>query len=258
MIYKIIYHFRTGTYNKINPFHPGMCLEKRIFYRLISGLHSAITISIAAHNYKPGGFGGGTWFRNVQMFEDRFGTKWSKEGPERLKNLYFTYMLELRALVKAAPYIQQSQLFYTGNEKDDFEMQQSLDYLFSLLKNFPKQFDETSLFSNFQESHGRLLREEFRQHFWNISRIMDCVGCDKCRLWGKVQTHGMGTALKILFANLPRNGANQQQANLSHFSAPFKLTRNDVVALFQSFGRYSSSIEEVDAFRKEISHKKLA
>ena len=28
---------------------------------------------------------------------------------------------------------------------------------------------------------------------------MDCVGCDKCRLWGKLQTSGVGTALKILF-----------------------------------------------------------
>jgi ERO1-like protein beta len=28
---------------------------------------------------------------------------------------------------------------------------------------------------------------------------MDCVGCDKCRLWGKIQTTGLGTALKILF-----------------------------------------------------------
>lgn len=28
---------------------------------------------------------------------------------------------------------------------------------------------------------------------------MDCVACDKCRLWGKVQTTGLGTALKILF-----------------------------------------------------------
>lgn len=29
---------------------------------------------------------------------------------------------------------------------------------------------------------------------------MDCVGCDKCRLWGKLQTQGLGTALKILFS----------------------------------------------------------
>lgn len=31
------------------------------------------------------------------------------------------------------------------------------------------------------------LKEEFRLHFRNISQIMDCVGCDKCKLWGKLQ-----------------------------------------------------------------------
>lgn len=64
----------------------------------------------------PAGFGEGSWFRNVQMFKDRFGTKWSWEGPERLKNVYFVYLLELRALVKAAPYLEK-ELFYTGDEK---------------------------------------------------------------------------------------------------------------------------------------------
>lgn len=29
---------------------------------------------------------------------------------------------------------------------------------------------------------------------------MDCVGCDKCKLWGKLQVQGLGTALKILFS----------------------------------------------------------
>ena len=96
------------------------------------------------------------------MFEDRFGTKWSKEGPERLKNVYFTYMLELRALVKAAPYIRKSQFFYTGNEKvgngmlsveneqmvtEDLATKQALDHLFKLLAEFPNQFDESQLFS---------------------------------------------------------------------------------------------------------------
>jgi ERO1-like protein alpha len=34
---------------------------------------------------------------------------------------------------------------------------------------------------------ARKLKEEFRQHFRNISKIMDCVGCEKCQLWGKLQ-----------------------------------------------------------------------
>ena len=45
----------------------------------------------------------------------------------------------------------------------------------------------------------KLLKEQFKSHFRNVSRIMDCVGCDKCRLWGKLQVSGLGTALKILF-----------------------------------------------------------
>lgn len=32
------------------------------------------------------------------------------------------------------------------------------------------------------------------------SAVMDCVGCEKCRLWGKLQVSGLGTALKILFS----------------------------------------------------------
>ncbi|XP_047268895.1 uncharacterized protein LOC107870172 [Capsicum annuum] len=29
---------------------------------------------------------------------------------------------------------------------------------------------------------------------------MECVGCEKCRLWGKLQVLGLETALKILFS----------------------------------------------------------
>ena len=31
---------------------------------------------------------------------------------------------------------------------------------------------------------------EFQEHFKNITRVMDCVGCDKCKLWGKLQVAG--------------------------------------------------------------------
>jgi len=35
------------------------------------------------------------------------------------------------------------------------------------------------------------LRAEFQARFRNISRIMDCVGCEKCRLWGKLQVRSI-------------------------------------------------------------------
>jgi hypothetical protein len=52
---------------------------------------------------------------------------------------------------------------------------------------------------------------------------MDCVGCSKCKLWGKLQVHGIGTALKILFSE-------KKVERL-------KLTRREIVALFNVLGR---------------------
>ena len=41
-------------------------------------------------------------------------------GPSWLKNLYFAYLLTLRAVVKAEPYWEAYQ-FFTGNEAEDLE-----------------------------------------------------------------------------------------------------------------------------------------
>jgi hypothetical protein len=43
------------------------------------------------------------------------------------------------------------------------------------------------------------LKKEFKNHFRKATRIMDCVACATCRLWGKVQFQGIATALKIIF-----------------------------------------------------------
>lgn len=53
---------------------------------------------------------------------------------------------------------------------------------------------------------------------------MDCVGCDKCRLWGKVQVNGMGTALKVLFSDLPYSHTHYKAHELKEI-LPFQLTR---------------------------------
>jgi hypothetical protein len=34
------------------------------------------------------------------------------------------------------------------------------------------------------------LKEQLQHTFRNITRVMDCVGCEKCKLWGKLQTLG--------------------------------------------------------------------
>jgi len=34
------------------------------------------------------------------------------------------------------------------------------------------------------------LKRDLQKHFQNITLVMDCVGCEKCKLWGKLQILG--------------------------------------------------------------------
>lgn len=55
------------------------------------------------------------WGHNVSEFVNRFSPETTDgQGPNWLKNLYFVYLLELRALQKASPYLVREE-FYTGN-----------------------------------------------------------------------------------------------------------------------------------------------
>merc|ERR1712146_124382 len=69
------------------------------------------------------------------------------------------------------------------------------------------------------------LRDEFLLKFRNISMIMDCVGCEKCKLWGKIQTLGLGTAIKILLAD--------EQNRVNNINISF--SRNEIIALIYIF-----------------------
>uniref|UniRef100_A0A3P8QEX9 Endoplasmic reticulum oxidoreductase beta n=1 Tax=Astatotilapia calliptera TaxID=8154 RepID=A0A3P8QEX9_ASTCA len=229
-----------------------LCLEKRVFYRLISGLHSSINIHLCAEYLLDEGWGRSVWGPNVQEFRQRFDMAETKgEGTRRLKNLYFLYLIELRALYKVAPYFERAIVnLYTGNAQEDGETKDLLLHIFNEIKAFPMHFDEKSMFAG-HKLEAKTLKEEFRLHFKNISRIMDCVGCSKCRLWGKLQTQGLGTALKILFSekeikNLPEHSP----------SKGFQLTRQEIVALMNGFGRLSTSIYQLHHFRQLWKEKR--
>uniref|UniRef100_A0A3B5QEY2 Endoplasmic reticulum oxidoreductase 1 beta n=1 Tax=Xiphophorus maculatus TaxID=8083 RepID=A0A3B5QEY2_XIPMA len=233
-------------------FCPGLCLEKRVFYRLISGLHSSINIHLCAEFLLDEGWGRTVWGPNIQEFRHRFDTAETKgEGTRRLKNLYFLYLIELRALSKVAPYFERAIVnLYTGSSEEDGETKELLLQIFNEVKSFPMHFDEKSMFAG-HKMEAKTLKEEFRLHFKNISRIMDCVGCSKCRLWGKLQTQGLGTALKILFSereiqNLPEHSP----------SKGFQLSRQEIVALMNAFGRLSTSIYQLHNFRLMLKEKR--
>ncbi|KAF8561518.1 hypothetical protein P879_09259 [Paragonimus westermani] len=221
------------------------CLEKRAFYRLVSGLHTSITVHLCARyprnlfcavhrNFGVDTVKPSDWGPNVEEFRRRFHPEFTREGLERLHNLYFAYLVELRALAKAAPYLR-TLMFYTGNAAADAETRQAVDDLLKIVEARGSLFNEGQLFAE-QNTESVSLKQQFRRHFHNISRIMDCVGCEKCRLWGKLQTQGMGTALKILFASS------------DFFQPKFQLSRREIVALFNALNRLSVSIGTLPDF----------
>lgn len=202
------------------------CLEKRVFYRIISGMHASISTHLCwdyLNQYT------GEWGPNMTCYIERL-----HSHPERISNLFFNFALLLRAVTKIGPSLQ-SYSFCSGDPVQDAATSEKVQNLTTQLILAPQNFDESLMFVN---GEGPNLKEDFRNRFRNISRIMDCVGCDKCRLWGKVQTAGYGAALKILFEfDNAENGVE----------VPLK--RTELIALFNTLARISSSISALEGFK---------
>lgn len=74
------------------------------------------------------------WGPNLDELQRRFSPETSGgEGPNWLKNLYFTYLLQLRALAKAAPYLEREE-YYTGSEMDDEDTRLAMNDILNVVK----------------------------------------------------------------------------------------------------------------------------
>lgn len=204
------------------------CLEKRVFYRVISGMHASISTHLC-HDYLNKTTG--EWGPNAQCYQERL-----QSHPERISNLYFNYALVLRAIEKARPALE-SYTFCSGDPGLDAATKRKVLGLADLVSRGPHIYDERLMF---QDSTVPSLRDEFKTRFRNVSRTMDCVGCDKCRLWGKLQTAGYGTALKILFEFDENDNGNPP------------LRRTELVALINTLDKISHSLSAIDHFENML------
>ncbi|KAH1099555.1 hypothetical protein GYH30_034952 [Glycine max] len=103
--------------------------------------------------------------------------------PDRVRNLYFTFLFVLRAVTKASNYLEQAE-YDTCNPNENLTTQsliKQLIYNLKLQAACPIPFDEANLWKG---RSGLELKQKIQQQFRNISALMDCVGCEKCRLWG--------------------------------------------------------------------------
>ena len=208
------------------------CLEKRVFHRIVSGMHTSVTTHICADYLNQTT---GTWGPNLACYKDRL-----VRHPERISNLYFDYALLLRAVTKLKTYLK-NYTFCSGDPAQDLATKTKILHLANTAAQQPPFFDEGTMFQDPDVGYTAELKEDFRNRFRNVSRLMDCVGCDKCRLWGKLQTVGYGTALKILF---------EYDENLNGENPP--LRRTELVALVNTLDRVSSSLTSLNKMRDMV------
>ncbi|KAI9687045.1 MAG: endoplasmic oxidoreductin-1 [Bathelium mastoideum] len=222
------------------------CLEKRVFHRVISGMHASISAHLC-HAYLNQFTG--TWGPNVTCYESRL-----HAHPERVANLYFNYALVLRALGKLRPHLPRY-TFCTGDPILDSQTKARITHLVHAIPDGKERvFDERTMFLPGAAVDGvaaAQLKEDFKQRFRNVSRVMDCVGCDKCRLWGKLQTSGLGTALKVLFEFSDDEDVKGAAADVE----PPLLRRTELVALVNTADRISASLSAVAEFEAMIEKR---
>lgn len=207
-----------------------MCLEERVLYRLLSGLHTSTTLSIAMNYYPPSKRKGRTEYEaNPDYFMEKF-----HDHPEHIRNLHFSYVVLLRALQKAAPALYKFDI-RTGDILEDETarvlLRRLLDSaILQSCSNVFSAFDESLMFQNDGDRFDVVtLQKNFKGVFHNVSSILDCVQCQQCKLHGKMAMLGYGTALKVLFMK-------EEQPDL---------TRNEIVAFINTIAKFSESIRQV-------------
>lgn len=192
-------------------------------------MHASINIHIAANFFPPKKGVRNAWGANPKRITELFATH-----PARVKNLQFAFVVLLRALRKAAPQLYEYPIV-TGDDSEDVRTRALLHRLLDshILKSCAKvfsAFDESMLFHESPEilSTTAVLKTTFKGVFRNISKVLDCVSCQKCKLHGKMQLLGIGAALKVL---LTPPGMLESS-----------LSREEVIALVNTIGKFSHAI----------------
>ena len=75
------------------------------------------------------------------------------------------------------------------------EAKELLESISQDLTDFPHHFQEADLFQD-ENMNNEELKEMFKTNFMKISELMDCLGCERCKVWGKLQVTGKTSNLK--------------------------------------------------------------
>ena len=170
---------------------------KADFNRAVSGLHSMISAQVNRGIQER--VDSGQTFTDDEVWRDpnaEFQRRLSPQGenPLALENLYFAYMLVLKAVSKV------KHLLLNDAQTGKISGQD-----LALILNDPI-LDDASVGVASSILHDHAVKDadskatlwEARMRARELVRVMNCVQCNKCRLHGKISTMGLSTALQIL------------------------------------------------------------
>jgi len=181
--------------------------------RLVSGLHYSVTTHISAFHTPIFGF----YFNDPRYFRKRFREDYQKNY-EELYRLYVTAMAEIEELL-------------------DGEMENLPKEFFSLIGEAKKYKSHTLPWSKEAEQKPTFSKsiafsgQEPIAVLSELAKMLGCLKCQKCRLWGTIQVKGIRAAVKILHR------------------AP--LTRNDLICFVNGFRRLSVTERESRKMMKQ-------
>lgn len=186
------------------------CQEVDVLRTLLSGFHMSINMHVCTNFRKDpemtspqrnaGIYNNPSisFYPNCEMYEKRIAP-----NPQFINNLYILYQFALRALSKAREqFVGDLEAYNTGEGGDetaeDAALKKSIMELFDSKLLCVKTFDETKFL---ESPRARELIPQMKRMMANVTHLMDCVPCEKCRIWGKLEAKGIATALKINMAD---------------------------------------------------------
>ncbi|KAL3906745.1 MAG: hypothetical protein SGARI_003861, partial [Bacillariaceae sp.] len=138
------------------------CLEERVLYRLLSGMHTSTTLSIAENYYPPSKRHNRTDYEpNPTYFMKKF-----QDHPDHIRNLHFSYVVMLRAIKKASDYLYNYEI-KSGNVMEDEAARILLKRLLDTTimrscSNVFSAFDESVMFQEDDNESNIVLQESFK------------------------------------------------------------------------------------------------
>ena len=147
----------------------------------------------------------------------------------------------IKAFKKAEPLLIEYD-YHSGNKEEDEKTLALLNELFNSegeeINYLSEAFNETTAdFEYFMHSNKI---NELVSRFRNISSIIDCVSCSKCRMHAKLEVFGMATMLKIMFSN--------------NYELKESLLRNELVSFVNLFAKLSKTISYIKYINDTINY----